>query len=226
MRHLLVTGVGDDSLDWTDGWQGNIQYLYIEQTDAADNGIEADNRENDVDLEPRSMPTIGNMSVYGNPRERAFRFRRGTGIKLYNTYVTESDRCLNIDSASQRLLGEEIQFGGISFGCTTTIEDGSDPNGDVQAFLDSSPEISENGGAVNAVTVDNSFFEPVDFIARLASLVPKPRINLTRYHGVLAPARPGQTTAGAVSSRQPGAGKASSPSPTQKSAHPPGAMPQ
>jgi hypothetical protein len=29
-------------------------------------------------------------------------------------------------------------------------------------------------------------FEPVDFIARLAALVPKPRVNLTRYHGVLA----------------------------------------
>jgi Putative transposase len=30
-------------------------------------------------------------------------------------------------------------------------------------------------------------FEPPDFIARLAALVPKPRVNLTRYHGVLAP---------------------------------------
>jgi hypothetical protein len=30
-------------------------------------------------------------------------------------------------------------------------------------------------------------FEPADFIARLAALVPKPRVNLTRYHGVLAP---------------------------------------
>ena len=30
-------------------------------------------------------------------------------------------------------------------------------------------------------------FEPLDFIARLAVLVPKPRVNLTRYHGVLAP---------------------------------------
>jgi len=27
----------------------------------------------------------------------------------------------------------------------------------------------------------------VDFIARLAALVPKPRVNLTRYHGILAP---------------------------------------
>ena len=30
-------------------------------------------------------------------------------------------------------------------------------------------------------------FEPLDFIARLASLVPKPRVNLTRFHGVFAP---------------------------------------
>lgn len=29
--------------------------------------------------------------------------------------------------------------------------------------------------------------EPLDFIARLAALVPKPRVNLIRYHGVLAP---------------------------------------
>lgn len=30
-------------------------------------------------------------------------------------------------------------------------------------------------------------FEPMDFIARLAALVPKPRAHLTRYHGVFAP---------------------------------------
>jgi hypothetical protein len=30
-------------------------------------------------------------------------------------------------------------------------------------------------------------FEPLDFIARLAALVSKPRVNLTRFHGVFAP---------------------------------------
>ncbi len=30
-------------------------------------------------------------------------------------------------------------------------------------------------------------FEPLDFIARLAALVPKPRLNLIRFHGVFAP---------------------------------------
>ena len=32
--------------------------------------------------------------------------------------------------------------------------------------------------------------EPLDFIARLAALVPKPRVNLTRFHGVFAPSYP------------------------------------
>ena len=30
----------------------------------------------------------------------------------------------------------------------------------------------------------HEIFEPLDFIARLAALVPKPRVNLTRFHGV------------------------------------------
>jgi len=30
-------------------------------------------------------------------------------------------------------------------------------------------------------------FEPLDFIDRLVALVPRPRVNLTRYHGVFAP---------------------------------------
>ena len=30
-------------------------------------------------------------------------------------------------------------------------------------------------------------FEPLDFIARLAALVPRPWVNLTRFHGVFAP---------------------------------------
>jgi hypothetical protein len=32
-------------------------------------------------------------------------------------------------------------------------------------------------------------FEPLDFISRLAALVPKPRVNLTRFHGVFASRR-------------------------------------
>ena len=37
-----------------------------------------------------------------------------------------------------------------------------------------------NDGTIHVI------FEPLDFIARLAALVPKPRVNLTRLHGVFA----------------------------------------
>jgi len=30
-------------------------------------------------------------------------------------------------------------------------------------------------------------YEPLDFLAKLAALVPRPRVNLTRYRGVFAP---------------------------------------
>ncbi|MFT6301123.1 MAG: hypothetical protein ACI9XK_000095 [Granulosicoccus sp.] len=30
-------------------------------------------------------------------------------------------------------------------------------------------------------------FDPLDFMAKLAALVPRPRTNLTRFHGVLVP---------------------------------------
>ncbi len=42
-------------------------------------------------------------------------------------------------------------------------------------------ETPYNNGTTHVV------FEPLDFLARLAALVPRPRVNLTRYHGVFAP---------------------------------------
>jgi hypothetical protein len=35
-------------------------------------------------------------------------------------------------------------------------------------------------------------FESVEFIAKLAALIPAPRVHLVRYHGVLAPGAPGR----------------------------------
>ena len=39
----------------------------------------------------------------------------------------------------------------------------------------------------SGVSTTGVIFEPLDFIARLAALVPRPRVNLTRFHGVFAP---------------------------------------
>ena len=57
-------------------------------------------------------------------------------------------------------------------------------------------------------------FEPEDFIARLAALVPKPRAHLTRFHGVFAPASPDRArvvpkTRAAAANKANGCGEAS-----------------
>ncbi len=45
-KYLVMSGAADDSLDWTFGWSGRIQFAAILQRgDDADNAIEADNNE-------------------------------------------------------------------------------------------------------------------------------------------------------------------------------------
>ena len=67
-KHLVLTSIGDDSLDYTFGWTGRVQYAVIQQSgDDADNGIEADNNDQNNDLLPRSNPTLFNFTVIGDP---------------------------------------------------------------------------------------------------------------------------------------------------------------
>ena len=161
-KYVVLTGNADDSLDWTDGWQGRIQYLYIEQTDSADNAIEADNREGDEGALPRSNPAIANMTVLGKSDERALRLRRGTGLKLRNSFVDGAERCLRVDGASRDLLGTELIVEGVSFACAQTHD--RDEDGAVANYLASAANVSENGDSVDAVAIADAFFEPTDFI--------------------------------------------------------------
>ena len=161
-RHVVLTGNADDSLDWTDGWTGRIQYLYIEQTGAADNAIEADNREGDEGGTPRSNPTIANMSVLGSPDGNALRLRRGTGLALRNSYIDGSATCIRVDGSSRDLLGSDLTIEGVSFACAETHR--SDSDGAVAAYLNGATNVSTNGDAVDPVSVGDTFFDSTDFI--------------------------------------------------------------
>ena len=42
IKYAIMTACGDDSLDWTDGWRGNAQFLVAQQRgDEADSGVKA-----------------------------------------------------------------------------------------------------------------------------------------------------------------------------------------
>ncbi|MEO0794596.1 MAG: hypothetical protein AAFX93_05525 [Verrucomicrobiota bacterium] len=93
-RNLLMTGCGDDSLDWTYGYQGKLQNLVMIQLfSEADKGIEADNHTTNFDAQPRSKPTIYNATFLGlaisqpdkAKQSNAILMRRGSGGLVYNT---------------------------------------------------------------------------------------------------------------------------------------------
>ena len=59
VSRALLTGNDDDSIDWTDGWVGSLQFAVIQHASTnGDQGIEADNNGDDNLAEPVSNPTL------------------------------------------------------------------------------------------------------------------------------------------------------------------------
>lgn len=109
-KHILVTAAGDDSIDWTYGWRGRLQYAVVQQwPDVGDNGIEADNNGDDDgtlrNAAPRSFPTLANVTLVGSPQSEKSDYgmllREGTGAKIHNSVVVGfNDACLDIDHSA------------------------------------------------------------------------------------------------------------------------------
>ena len=101
--HVVITGAGDDSLDWTDGWVGNLQFAIVVQSDLrGDRGIEADNRNGSNDDLPRSNPTISNFTFLGGAlADTGMVLRRGTAGAYANGVITAfQDAGVDLDDAA------------------------------------------------------------------------------------------------------------------------------
>lgn len=111
LKHVVLTSIDDDSIDWDNGYQGKMQFVYVEQdpnsTDA-NRGIEADNDGTTPSKEPKSLPVISNLTIIGNNFDgeddaEGIYLREGTGLHLYNSVITGSDEmgeCLEIEGAA------------------------------------------------------------------------------------------------------------------------------
>ncbi|GGF68885.1 hypothetical protein [Alteromonas lipolytica] len=108
VKHLVLTGNQDDSVDWDNGYNGRLQYVYVAH--AADNsdanrGIEGDGDGGDGTA--FSLPTISNMTVVGNTFDtedadsEGLLLRDQTGAHIMNLLVTGPEamgECLEMDS--------------------------------------------------------------------------------------------------------------------------------
>lgn len=98
--HMVVTGIGDDSVDGTDGYRGFMQFIIGQQRgDAADNGMEISNDGEDADASPKSTAVIANATMIGagfgsgeialaNNGDRGVQFREGSHYRVYNSIFT------------------------------------------------------------------------------------------------------------------------------------------
>lgn len=128
--HVVISGVGDDSLDWTDGWVGSASNVILMQDGAGDNGIEADNNGDNNDAEPRSNPTLSNVTIIGAPDSEKSDFgmliREGTAASIDNVLIQGfNDACfaLNHDATWEQAQSGDLTITNMTASCSTAVEE-------------------------------------------------------------------------------------------------------
>lgn len=92
LKHIVVSGAGDDSIDWDWGWTGRVQFAVIQQhPDVGDNAFEGDNNGDDHNALPRSAPSLYNITLVGAgqsaKKHRGIVLREGSGGHFHNMIV-------------------------------------------------------------------------------------------------------------------------------------------
>jgi len=112
LKHVILTGSQDDSLDCDEGWTGNVQFLVVRQTSVSatvpDRLIECSNRPISsltTGTVLHTFPTIANFTFIGAPgtgQGAVFNNTNGNpggSGRLVNGVVTGSTQCLSADTA-------------------------------------------------------------------------------------------------------------------------------
>jgi hypothetical protein len=107
-KHLVLTAIQDDSVDWDNGYNGKLQYVYIEHAadgSDANRGIEGDGDGGDgLNF---SLPQLANITIVGNDFDTADADSEGvllrdqTGAHIMNMLITGSagmGECLEMDT--------------------------------------------------------------------------------------------------------------------------------
>jgi hypothetical protein len=184
-KNIVVTGAGDDSIDWTEGWQGNVQYVVVKQyTDEGDQGIEGDNNGDNNDLEPRALPILANMTFIGqSTTDIGWLIREGTGVGISNSIVTGfGEDCVDIDQLSTFDNSANLSFTNNIIGtCGAPFADAETNDGDFndpflvsEFILDTGNNVQQDpmlnnylpmglAPIVGSVPYTNDFFDNVDY---------------------------------------------------------------
>jgi len=177
-KYVVLTGNKDDSVDWDNGYRGNLQYVLVKHADnngEANRAIEADNDGSTPNKEPQSNPTIANMTIIGNDFNTADKssegiyLREGTKAQLHNFVVTGSSgmgECLEIEGGSTSSVTAEQAENGDTvisnsvFACSENFKDAKAEDGTVLLNVEDwvLNQNDDNSTATDMGTVLNGIF--------------------------------------------------------------------
>lgn len=112
VKYGVFTGNLDDSVDWDEGFSGNLQYVLVKQNDSVSgNAFEMDTQGNP---EPLSKPTVANLTIIADgvegDEEEMIVFKAGSGGFFHNTVFTVADtnttiqNCVEVQGADSEAL--------------------------------------------------------------------------------------------------------------------------
>lgn len=157
-QHVVISHALEDSLDFSFGWHGNMQYVLIKQASGlGDAAIEGDNHDSLFDATPRSAPVIYNATLIGakevGGQQVGAVLRRGSGGTIANSAImgfpTEAIDIRDAESAA--LVAEGV----LSVDHVLFYDNGPDGqtanNNDTDSFGDDDGGFDENAALSFAV---------------------------------------------------------------------------
>lgn len=182
-KHLVLTGNLDDSVDWDEGYQGNLQHVLVKQSPLTEgNAIEADTEGSPL---PLSKPLIANATfIVDGEKDTALVFKAASGGFLLHAVITSNPTASGgtgnfancVDSSDAAISGVELVFENVVGDCATSgdlvLLPATIPDAQLDAnYASQSTEASAVGSldiaAFNATyaesVADPAFFDVTDY---------------------------------------------------------------
>ncbi len=149
--HIVVTGAEDDSIDCDQGFQGSLQYVFIQQDPSiGDNAFEWSNQGTDFSATPVTSPSVANATVVGSgsggDKSKGMTLKEGTEATLVNSvfgnFTNELVFLQNVETQRLAEGGNIVLEGNIYWGSGAPgVDDGEGADvtwtaADLQAFID------------------------------------------------------------------------------------------
>ena len=154
MKHLVVVNANDDSVDWDEGYQGNLQYVIVRQS--GNGSGEAFEMDTEGTLAWLSKPTLANVTIIADKQADdspfIMRFKDTSGGFFHNTVVTVADDatgafdlCAQIEDGAEANINTALVFNNWIQDCANDGSGGT---------LSNEPSVGNSSIVVEAAALD------------------------------------------------------------------------